>query len=188
MTYELIQFGLFKGLPALHMDWSQREDRISLTKKIQGFEEKFKMLASKQYVLIDVRNETVPVDIEELMLTIGLLRDMNYKVTVWVGAAQINTALRVANTVEVWLRRGQEWAQHTPSSIIIVPDKLGLKNANKSFPSDVPVYIGKHLDNVPRFVAWDWEDYIPDEVVLFMSWLQFPALLQQVTTSMVVRI
>lgn len=183
MTYELIQFGLFKGLPALHMDWSQREDRISLTKKIQGFEEKFKMPASKQYVLIDIRNESVPVDIEELMLTIGLMRDMNYKVTVWVDATQINTALRVANTVEVWLRRGQEWAQHTPSSIIIRP---GWKKGNP--PSNIPVAIGKHLENVPRFVAWEEPGVIPDEVVLFLAWLQFPALLQQATESMSVRI
>jgi hypothetical protein len=185
MTYELIQFGLFKGLPALHMDWSQREGRTSLTKKIQDFEEKFKMPASKQYVLIDTRDisETVLLDTEELMLTIGLLRDMNYKVIVWVDAAQINTALRVANTVEVWLKRGQEWAQHLPSSIIIVPDAQ-----RASPPSNMPVYIGKHLENVAKFVAWEDIGYIPDDVVLFLSWLQFPALLQQVTASMSVRI
>ena len=187
MTYELIQFGLFKGLPALHFKWGEA-GRIKISNDVHKAEELFKFPPARKHILVDMQRwEDEKIDVEEAGLTLGLLRDMGYFVIVWADPSSLSTAMRIANATELWLEPGQEWAQHMVSSIIMDCDdeslfKMGIGNNWNS------LHIGKHLERVPKFLAYEDDRPIRTELYTEIGSVDYPVTIQQRTAMPGVRI
>ena len=167
MTYELVQFGLFKGLPALIVSGWGGAGRVKIMEEAQRAEEKLALINSKKHILFNLRDVDIEAAYnEEIALTFGMLRDMGFFVNVWVRGSQICTALRNANSTEIWLDPGVPWPQHISNSIIL----------DFTLVSPEAFYIGKHLERVPKFLV---VNEVTMDIVAFVNKMPQPVQIQE---------
>jgi hypothetical protein len=168
MTYELVQFGFFKGLLALHVKWSEEP-----LEQIQKQLKKWSSEPNKKFILVDARFAVL--DPLEVLKATSLFRDIGYFVILWIGAEQNHALYKTVQSVEVWITPGEEWIELRPNALIIEPLP---QYANSPGVFRVP----EHLSDLPVFIAWTEPDVPAATIASIAEGLSVPCRIQKATS------